>query len=658
MPIIYEIDAIYELGAVLTHMISTSRDQHQGLTWRILFIVILIAPINCYFLIQMELVRYTFPTWVVPLSNVIFILVTIIIVNLLLSWIWPSSVLRADELIVLYVMLSLTTTMAGCDMLQAVLSVLGHGFWFATEENEWKELFWDHLPRWLTVSDRSVLHGYYTGDSNLYLPHHLKVWIPVLLGWLFLFFTLAIIFLCLNTILRRQWADRERLTFPIIQLPLEMTNSSSVFFRNKRMWLGIGIASSIGLLNGLSVIYPSLPSLPITRRSFSFSELPLSLYGGITVAFYPFAIGIMFLMPIDVLFSTALFYFLYRNEVALAEAMGWRGLPKFPYLDQQTFGAFVGLCIFFIWIGKHHFRQVLTSVLRQPTGIDDMNQPIRYQTAFWGLCGGLFLFAFALYKAGMTFWIAIIFAVLFLITPIITTRIRAESGIFVHAYHWLAPRYALGTILGTRRLGPQNLTVLSVCFFNRDYRPQQMPHQLEAFKLAETTGISQKRMMWAILISTAIGILVAFWVQLHMYYQKGANSGYFGPWALGYGREYFRRLTNWISYPTNTDWVGVLFMGIGFFIMMILTYLRVKFFWLPLHPLGYVMASNQEMSDLWAPILICLALKWTILKHGGIRSYRHAVPFFLGLVLGDYLMGIVWSLLSVLLNAEMYQFYP
>ena len=172
-------------------MISKNRDQQPGLTWRILFIVASIAPINCYFLIQMELVRYTFPTWVVPLSNVVFILVIIIIVNLLLSRILPSRALGTDELIVIYVMLSLTTTMAGCDMLQAVLSVLGHGFWFATEENEWKELFWDHLPHWLTVSDRSVLHGYYTGDSNLYLSHHLKVWIPVLLSWLFLFFNIG-----------------------------------------------------------------------------------------------------------------------------------------------------------------------------------------------------------------------------------------------------------------------------------------------------------------------------------------------------------------------------------------------------------------------------------------------------------------------------------
>ena len=283
---------------------------------------------------------------------------------------------------------------------------------------------------------------------------------------------------------------------------------------------------------------------------------------------------------------------------------------------------------------------------------------MRYRTAVWGLVGGLILFAFAMHKAGMSLWIASSFSLLFLITPIITTRIRAEAGIFVHAYHWQAPRYVLNTILGSRRLGPQNLTALSVCFFNRDYRPQQMPHQLEAFKIAEQANINPRRMLVAILISTMIGIVVYFWVQLHLYYEKGAASGYFGPWALGYGREYFRRLSDFLYYRTNTDWMGVLFMGIGFGVMGLLTYLRVKFFWLPLHPLGYVMASNQEMSDLWAPILICLFLKWVILKHGGIRSYRRAIPFFLGLVLGDFLMGSLWSLLNVLLNTTMYQFYP
>jgi len=630
----------------------------SGLTPRVLFIVLLIAPINCYFLIQMELVRYTFPTWIVPLSNVIFILMVIMVINYPIRWLAPGIALRRDELLVLYVMMSLITTLSACDVMQAVLSVLGHAFWFATPENEFKELFFQYLPQWLTVSDKQALQGYYTGDSSFYLSHNLKVWTPVILAWLLLFLVLGFIFLCLNTILRKQWAERERLTYPIIQLPLEMTNPTSDFFRNKRMWIGFAIAAGISLFNGLSFLYPTIPRIPVTRRFFTFSERPLSFYGGMIVAFYPFAIGIMFLMPLDVLFSTALFYALYRNELALSSTMGWRSLPKFPYLDEQAFGAFLGLCIFLFWVGKYHFKSVLRNAFVRKDETDDAEEPMPYRIAVWGLILGLILFAFLLHKAGMALWLAGIFGILFLITPIVTTRIRAETGIFVHAYHWIAPRYVLITSLGTRRLGPQNLTTLAVCFFNRDYRPQQMPHQLEAFKIAEQANLSNRRMLVAVLTAAVIGVLVAFWVQLHLYYKHGAASGYFGPWALGYGREYFRRLRNWIYYPTNTDWIAVLFMGVGFSVMALLTYLRVRFFWLPLHPLGYIMASNQEMSDLWAPILICLFLKWIILRHGGIRSYRRAVPFFLGLVLGDYLMGSIWSLLSVVLNTNMYQFYP
>ena len=79
-------------------------------------------------------------------------------------------------------MLSLATSLAGCDVLQAVLSLLGHGNWFATDENEWAELFGHHLPTWLTVSNRTVLKGYYMGESSLYIPLHLQTWLPVVLN--------------------------------------------------------------------------------------------------------------------------------------------------------------------------------------------------------------------------------------------------------------------------------------------------------------------------------------------------------------------------------------------------------------------------------------------------------------------------------------------
>ena len=213
--------------------------------------------------------------------------------------------------------------------------------------------------------------------------------------------------------------------------------------------------------------------------------------------------------------------------------------------------------------------------------------------------------------------------------------------------------------LGTRRLGPQNLTSLTVCFFNSEYRPQQMPHQLEGFKISEQANLSHRKMFAAILIATGVGVLVSFWIQLHMYYDHGAASGYFGPWALGHGRRWYGWLKDWIYYPTNPDWLGMAFMGGGFSVMMLLAYLRSRVFWMPLHPLGFLIAGGGELpGDLLVPLIVCTVAKWLILKNGGIRSYRRAVPFFLGLVLGDFLMGSIWSILSIVLNVETYQFYP
>ena len=632
-----------------------------GLTPRLFIIVLFLVPLNCYFLLQMELVRYTFPTWIVPLSNVIFILALVMCVNHLVRLIAPSLALRHGELLVLYVVLSITTTMTAGDLLQAVLSVLGYAFWFATPENEFRELFIRHLPGWLTVSDELALRAYYMGDSSLYLLHNLKVWLPVVLAWLLLFMVLAFNFLCLNTILRRQWTQNERLTYPIAQLALEMTSSTSSFFGNKRMWTGLSIAAGIGLINGLSVLFPQIPFAPVKRTYFTVTEGPLKFLADddnlIRLSLYPFAIGILFLMPLDILFSTVFFCGFKRIELMLGRIWGWNSLARFPFQQEQVLGGFLGLCLFLIWTGKEHFKGVVKSAFEQDGDVDDAEEPVPYRTAVWGLLAGLVFLAFLLRKAGMTFWVACTFGILFLMAPTIMTRLRAEAGVFTCFGY--SPRAMLSTWIGTRRLGPQNLTAMAVCFFNSEYRPQQMPHQLEGFKISDQANLSHRRMFVAILVATVLGVLVSFWIQLHLYYKYGAASGYFGPWALGHGQRWFGWLKSWIYYPTNTDWLGVIFMGVGFSMMMVLAYLRSRIFWLPLHPLGFLIAGGGELpGDLLLPLIICTGAKWLILKHGGIRSYRQAAPFFLGLVLGDFLTGSIWSLLSIVLNTKTYEFYP
>lgn len=50
-------------------------------------------------------------------------------------------------------------------------------------------------------------------------------------------------------------------------------------------------------------------------------------------------------------------------------------------------------------------------------------------------------------------------------------------------------------------------------------------------------------------------------------------------------------------------------------------------------------------------------VKRMLLRHGGISAYRKAIPFFLGLALGDYFIGGMWDILGVALHKYVYKFW-
>ena len=639
---------------------------HNGLTAKSLLIAVFIFPVNVFWIIQLEVVRYTHPTLVHPLSNVIFIVFWLVIVGYSLRIISPKIGLTQQEVLTVYIMLCVVSSLCSHDMIEILVTLMGHPFRFATAENEWRDLFWRQLPEWLVVSDEKVLKGYYEGASSLYVKGNLNAWIMPSLWWITFIFVLLTVMLCINTLLRIQWTERERLTYPIIQLALEVTGQRLTFFRNKLMWFGFALASLISILNLLNSIFPELPYIPVKRQSIHqyFASRPWNAMGGVRVAFYPFVIGISFLIPLDLLFSCWFFYWLYKIELMVGKIIGMPSLPRFPYANEQGFGAYIALLVFALWVGRSHFKTLLYYFLQLyhanagTEGKDD-NEPIPYRLAFLGIIIGLAFQTVFSYKIGMAFWVIPIFFAIYFLLAIMIARLRAELGFLVHDLHRIDPHSMIITGFGTRRLDTGTLIAFSVyMFFNRAYRAHPMPQQLEALKISSVQNINPKQVAISILVAVFMGSIVTFWLLLDNYYRYGAESGYYGPWALGFGRQVYNQLTSWMSYRQDNDLLGMGFAGIGLSLTSTLMILRTRFLWWPLHPLGYAMANSWGMSNLWSCLLVVWLIKLLILRHGGLKLYRRAIPFFLGVALGDYIFGGTWSIGSILTNTTLYQFWP
>ncbi|MCH8290097.1 hypothetical protein IH992_03180 [Candidatus Poribacteria bacterium] len=637
---------------------------YNGLTLKSFLIALLLIPINVYWIIQLEVVRYTHPTLIHPLSNVIFIIFWLLLIGYILNKVSPKLGIQPPELLTIYVMLCVVSSLCSHDMMEILITIMGHPFRFASPENEWRELFWKELPTWLTVQDEKVLTAYYEGASSIYTERYSHAWLAPAVAWISFIFVLMFVMLCINTLLRIQWTERERLTYPIIQLPLEMTDARSGFFKNKLMWLGFSIAALISIVNLLNSIYPAVPYIPVKRQNINqfFTGRPWNAIGGVRLSFYPFAIGISFLIPLDLLFSCWTFYWFYKIELIVGSIMGWRNLSRFPYANEQGFGAYIGLLGFALWTGRTHFKKLADHLLSPPTSaaqLDDSREPMPYRLAAAGILIGLVFLTLFSYKAGMSLWVIPIFFGIYFLLATMIARLRAELGFLVHDLHNIDPHSMIIAGFGTRRINASTLTVFSMyMFFNRAYRAHPMPQQLEALKISERRHINPRHIAVAVMLATLIGAIVVFWLLLENYYRHGADTGYYGPWALGFGRGVYRQLENWLNYPQGADLPALAFMGGGLGFTTLLMFLRTRFLWWPFHPLGYAMANSWGMYNLWCCLFVAWGLKAIILRHGGLKAYRRAIPCFLGLALGDYILGSLWSIFSILANTTLYQFWP
>jgi len=234
-----------------------------------------------------------------------------------------------------------------------------------------------------------------------------------------------------------------------------------------------------------------------------------------------------------------------------------------------------------------------------------------------------------------------------------------ESGIVFAKVTQMRPTLVLRALVGPANVAPRDLTILNFVeyVFMYDLKSMMMPQLLHSLKMADEAQVSRRGMYVALAAATTVAVLASYWASLRIAYAKGALAMH--PWFFISGpRGNAEGLRSMLTNPTGFEAGRVVTLALGAAFTWLLTLLRQRFLWFPLHPIGYVVGQGYEASRMWFPFLLGWASKASVMKYGSVKTYQTARPFFLGLVLGEYSAAGLWLAVDAALGRTGHRIFP
>ena len=620
-----------------------------------------ITPYNNYFLQNTKIAGNH-----LPVGSIFGILILVFLVNLPLRKLMQSRrfAFSALELTVIWMMLIVAVGIPSMGLLQFLLPSLVAVRYFATAENDWAETLHLHIPDWLIVTDSRAVTDFYEGISaGESVPWML--WIKPLLIWGLFVLVFYFTTICLSTILRKQWVERERFSFPLIQIPIQLAAEPAhgtllnTFFKSRLLWAGMALPVVLHLINGLHAHFPKVPEISLIYNIYTvFTEKPwhtLGWWPAMRFVIYFSVIGIASLLTLEVSFSLWFFYLFFKLQYIIMNAIG---LSIGPWIScsRQVMGGYLVFVPAVFWIGREHIITVFRKTFglghartgpitseRQP--IDDSNEPVSYRIALLGFLFGFVILVVFLAVAGITTWVAVVTLLSIFITSIVLTWMVVNGGLLLVQAPFFPSEY-IDITLGSNVMGHKSLAILSFQrTFLRDWGEFMMPNFLHSFKAADEVKLARRRVVPILGIAIVVAILISVYASLTLIYDKGAL--FLQNWSFVVApRNYFQRMSSLIQFPIETKWDEVYSMiaGAGFTGFML--WMRQNFVWWSLHPIGYLLGATYPPFHLWSSILIGWFIKYMALKFGGASTYRKIRPIAFGLIFGEYVMVGLWMIVG------------
>jgi hypothetical protein len=538
-------------------------------------------------------------------------------------------------------------------------------YYFARAYTIWETTFLHQVPPWFAPTDPAAAEAFFHGGAVV--PWAL--WWRPLGAWSFFMVTLFLCVFCIIALFQRQWITHERLSFPLAQVPLTTvggTGPTQPFGAPKfplswAFWIGLIISFGLTSLDELSRRWPTVPALPLGPLPILQEQRagPLAGMGEVVLLLWPWMIAIAYLIPKELSFSAWFFWWALVGVNTLAVMAGTepRGPAviwdsTFPAPRYQGGGAVVLMGLWAVWIARRHFAQVLRSALSRRTTLGEESEPLPYRLALIGMLLTFVAMVYFCCAAGCRLVVALTLIGAIIGYYVVWARLRAETGLGFSTFPlgvFAAMRVPFGAaVFRTSEFVVANSLRWAYAKGGGWIYESCTGNTLEAMKIADSAGISKRRLTAAILIGLLLTLAAAIFVFLTGIY----HYGWFELQRLnvGFMREIIadgNRIVAYLMNPNEPDANGVVAIGAGAAIAALLGAMRLRFWWWPFHPVGYMAAMCWGLNWYWMPFFVGWAAKTLILRYGGLRLYRTTIPLAIAFIVGELLSRGTWAAIAL-----------
>ncbi len=583
--------------------------------------------------------------------------------------------LNARELILIFSMMLISSGITSFGFIGTVLPMMNGWQYLATPDAVWVDAF-QYIPDWMVVGDpvemlkavnrnldfEQVGQAHFLTTKWFYegIPEGQSIpwrpWVKPVLAWSLFAALLYGLMFCLVSILRKQWVEREKLLFPLMQLPVEMAKSEeepgviSPLLKNRFLIAGFLVPFLVHSATQLKHYYVSPVGYnqnPLRQRLNPFAGTALEPFGSVWPLVFFSVFGFCYLLSTEISLSVWLFWVINRFQRLVLDWIGTPGImdqPNTPGAAQFN-GALIVFVLFGLYAARRHLWDVFRKAVFGDKSVDDSGELIGYRASFFGLIITLTGLVAWCGFMGMKVWVAWFVFFFFVITIIGITRAVAECGLLIVKIESAQPQNYIRALLGTRFIDPVSFTVLGfvryVSMF--DLKTLFMPALMQGCKGRDTVGDRSKKTLVAFVLAVVIVILVSGTLTVRACYSGGASNAYNWFYTAGPTGHGLTPMMQWINERRGPDYTAVAYMIGGAAVSGFLIFMRRGFAWWPLHPLGYIMSQGYfESTRVAFSFFIGWMVKVAVLKFGGGGLFKRLRPFFLGLILGEFGTAGIW----------------